>query len=278
MNCRACGAKLSKVVMEFRKPDGMELSMGVSPDGYLRRYYECEDCGCFSSDLDHHAPLSDAFNKNYYEHVDGETIRGKFDRVMSMGADQSDNWHRVERILSTVDRLRESFSLVRGNQILDVGSGTGVFLGHMKRVRPQFQGVALEPDEKACEHLEEVLDARVVCDVLRPKLFDSKFDIISFNRVMEHLPQPVDVIQEAEAALSKGGVVYVEVPDTLTYSLYGQAHPEFGSAHLTIFDSMGLERMLNSAGLIVVEKQRVSEPSGKLTLFAFALRAKDLLG
>ena len=276
MNCRVCGIEVNKVVMEFHEPDGMELSMGVTPDGYMRRYYECEKCGCFSSDLDHHAPLSDAFNKNYYEHVDGETISGKFERVMAMGADQSDNWHRVERVLSTVDRLRESFSLVKGNQLLDVGSGTGVFLGHMKRVRPEFQGIALEPDEKACEHLEEVLEAKVVCDVLRPGLFSAEFDILTFNRVMEHLPDPLDVLNLGLKSLKKGGMVYIEVPDTLTHSIYGSTHPEFGSAHLTIYHSLGLEEMLSRAGFAVLEKMRVREPSGKLTLFAMATRVEDL--
>jgi SAM-dependent methyltransferase len=276
MECRVCSEIADFAVMSFADPDPMERSAGMSSKGYRRVYYRCQGCHSFNSDLDHNAPLADIFNKNYYEHVDGETISGKFDRVMAMGPDESDNWQRVDRILSSVQRYQKQFGLVRSNVVLDVGAGTGVFLARLKRAAPEFSGIAVEPDDKACEHLESVLQAQVICDVMRPGLLKEKADLISFNRVMEHMPNPAEVLRVSVGSLSSGGVIYIEVPDILTFGLYGQKHPEFGSSHLTIFSPQGLQTLFEANELEVLEIQRMREPSGKLSLYALGCRRGDI--
>jgi len=278
MKCRVCFSQAQVPVMTFSSPDAMERSAGIPEEGYRRVYYQCSGCGSFNSNLDHNAPLADVFNKNYYEHVDGETITGKFERVMAMGGDQSDNWQRVERILESVNRFQRDFSLVRSRVALDVGAGTGVYLARLAIVAPDWKGLAVEPDVQACEHLKRVLSGEVICDVLRPGLLPTKADLISLNRVMEHMPNPAEVLKVSVSSLAEGGVVYVEVPDTITFRLFGQDHPEFGSSHLTIFSMEGLQILFESSGLEVLEIQRRREPSGKLSLYALGCRKSDLKG
>ena len=173
-------------------------------------------------------------------------------------------------------RFQDDFSLVQARVALDVGAGTGVFLARLAIVAPEWKGIAVEPDVQACEHLRRVLPSEVICDVLRPGLLQTKADLISLNRVMEHMPNPAEVLRVCVESLAVGGVVYVEVPDTITFRLYGQDHPEFGSSHLTIFSMEALQVLFESSGLEVLEIQRRREPSGKLSLYAMGCRREDI--
>ena len=43
--------------------------------------------------------------------------------------------------------------------------------------------------------------------------FKKKFDLISFNKVLEHLKNPIMLLKSSKRFLNKNGIVYIEVPD-----------------------------------------------------------------
>jgi len=270
IKCKICNYQLSKKVMTFDKPDEVEIAAKVDAKHYERNYYLCDNCGVFQSDLAYHLIDNSQYNKNYYEHADPEKIGHKFNRVMSLTREQSDNWQRVERILENVNKYRKNLNLCRGTSLLDIGAGTGVFIAKFLKLTENWTCTALEPDVSACEHLRKNLQADVIEDVLSPELKTIKYDLVTFNRVLEHFPEPLDMIKIVPSLLKPEGIVYLELPDTNSLYCYGKENEAFGSAHLTIFDLKTLLILFENAGLFPLQVGRFKEPSGKLTVFGFA--------
>jgi len=268
--CKICNNNLEKIIMTFDTPDAMEVAANVKKENYQRNYYCCDYCGVYQSDLAYNSIDNDIYSKNYYEHVDHETIEGKFNRVMSMTENQSDNWKRINRVLKTVNKYRENLKLCQGSSLLDVGAGTGVFIGKLKTIDQSWTTSALEPDAHACNHLRKVLNTEVVEDVLRPRVIKQRYDLITLNRVLEHIPEVSQVMNLVTSFLKPGGIVYVELPDIITLHHNGKEDDAFASAHLTIFDIKTLVILFEKSCLFPLEISRVKDPSGKYTVYGFA--------
>jgi ubiquinone/menaquinone biosynthesis C-methylase UbiE len=99
---------------------------------------------------------------------------------------------------------------------------------------------------------------------------DWKFDLITFNRVIEHVREPVDMLVDARRLLAPDGVVYLELPDAITLEKEGGRSPIFSSAHCMVYSTESLEYLLVRSGLKALEIVQTVEPSGKWTIYAFA--------
>lgn len=274
MNCRICQGALGEVCMEFHEPDEREKRAGISSEDYKRAYFHCDNCGSFQSTLNFQEIESDVYHANYYEQIDEGSISRKFNLVMGLPSEKSDNAQRVKRVLSNIEFYRENLKLMPGSNHLDVGCGTGVFLAKLMQYSIELTSTALEPDQSACSHLKEVLpdSVKVLAQVVRPGFSEEKYDLITMNRVLEHMPQPREVLQILNNSLKDHGLIYIEVPDVLTLEVFGKEDGAFSSDHLNIYSPEGLFRILEDTGFTVLNTQRVQDPSGKLTLFAVATK------
>ena len=77
---------------------------------------------------------------------------------------------------------------------------------------------------------------------------DETFDVIILRHVVEHVPDPVAFVQSATKVLKKGGIAYIEVPNS-QWSLENFYFPEFHVDHISYFTMNSLTRLLNLAGL-----------------------------
>jgi SAM-dependent methyltransferase len=158
--------------------------------------------------------------------------------------------------------------------VLDIGAGTGVFLARFLRELPpgrRWEVLAVEPDPTAAAHLRslglfEVREAIYTADIgLRD------YDLCTLNKIVEHVPEPVPILRDVCAALrDPGGVAYVEVPDRLTI---GHRPPDdniLGALHCHLYDFRSLGILLERAGLVPLRMERLFEPSGKISVAAFA--------
>jgi hypothetical protein len=157
--------------------------------------------------------------------------------------------------------------------VLDIGAGTGVFLARfLREAQPgrRWEALAVGPTDAAA-HLRslglfEVREAIYTADSgLRG------YDLCTLNKIVEHLPEPVPLLRDVCAALrAPGGIVYVEVPDKLTV---GHRPPEdniLGALHCHLYDFRSLADLLERAGLVPLRIDRLFEPSGKISVAAFA--------
>ena len=204
---------------------------------------------------------------NYYEVEEAvESMTTKFDRIMALPLEQSDNRQRVARVAAAMDRWLPASA---SRTVVDVGSGMGVFLAALTQ-SPGWQGLAIEPSQRACEHLRRVGGFRVHEGLFSVQLGLSGYDLITFNKVIEHIRQPQSVLLAARTAVAPHGMIYVEVPHRLSVFCHPPEHFILGALHHHLCSVPALARLLEECGWSTLEAGTVYEPSGKVTAFAFA--------
>lgn len=225
---------------------------------YQRDIVQCGRCGhCRAV---HELPLERLYNEGYMSATYGDQMRATYERIMNLPPEKSDNVGRVTR-------LRELLGKGEGRRVLDVGSGLCVFLARMKE--EGWVGTALDPDERAVRQAQQVVDVEAIqAEWLSAEDSAEYYDLISFNKVLEHVEDPASFLTKAAVALSPGGCIYIEVPDGETALTQGPDREEFFVEHWHMFSSLSLLFLVGQSGLIVNVLERLHEPSGKYTLRA----------
>lgn len=136
---------------------------------------------------------------------------------------------------------------------LEIGCGSGTFLGLLKHHGWQVAGVELSA--RAAAAAKEKLGVDVFVGPLEAAGFAAdSFDYIHMSHVIEHLPDPVQSLREVRRLLKPGGEVYIETPniDSLDYRQSGRYwFPLDTPRHLFLFAPTTLRRAVSEAGLQV---------------------------
>ncbi len=186
--------------------------------------------------------------------------------------------HPLMRILVELyyRRLASFFRNMVGEkgEILDVGCSTGHLIGQLARFEPNWTLRGVEPHPKAVEIARskgrEVLEGTLQSIDLPPE----SQDLIILSHVIEHLTDPVEVLQRIRELLRPGGQLYVETPNTACVDLRlfgrywgGHHYPR----HTYLFSRDNLARLLTREGFKVVQTLST------LHIFGWALSVQNLL-
>lgn len=96
-------------------------------------------------------------------------------------------------------------------KILDVGCGMGFFLDFMRRRGWKVTGV--EPAPAAARHAREKLRLDVFEGNLDEASVQGPFDVVTLWYVMEHVPNPHEILDRVAGLLRSGGLVIIRVPN-----------------------------------------------------------------
>lgn len=236
---------------------------------YKRAYTRCRLCGHYFSR--HEMDLSALYSGAYADATYGDRMRATYDRIMSLPADRSDNVARVARILAFANGYLPP--LGRPPRLLDIGSGLAVFPARMREAG--WACTALDPDPKAVEHARSVAGVDGIAgDFLTIDLARlGMYDVISLNKVLEHVAEPAAMLRRAAGLLHPHGFAYLEVPDGEAASREGPGREEFFIEHLHVFSPASMAMLAERAGLTVIAVERLQEPSTKYTVCAFCAPA-----
>jgi SAM-dependent methyltransferase len=151
----------------------------------------------------------------------------------------------IRRTLSRFERYR------RLGRLFDVGFGGGAFLDEARAERWETAGVEASPPpvEQARRNGH---DARLLVDL--DGFAAGSFDVVVATEVVEHVDEPLAVLDTACRLLRPGGLLYLTTPagDGLNGRMLGaqwstMAPPE----HLALFSARGLALLLGRAGFRV---------------------------
>ena len=142
--------------------------------------------------------------------------------------------------------------------VLDLGSGMGHALIHLKSILPERTNYeAIEPSQACREHLLANNIGYVSPDVYAPWEMGKtgRYDLVIMRHVLEHFHDPLLVLRKVREVLADDGLLYIAVPDA--------AHPTkplrshfFRVVHISYFTGRSLSTILRMAGL---EPVKVSE-------------------
>jgi SAM-dependent methyltransferase len=104
------------------------------------------------------------------------------------------------------------FALEHGYQsMLDVGCGVGFALDTAKRAGLKTYGIEMSRAALAVASAKGHTVFPVLLENLAPE-WEGKFDLISLNQVLEHVPDPVVLVRQCVRYLSARGAIAIAVP------------------------------------------------------------------
>ncbi len=134
--------------------------------------------------------------------------------------------------------------------MLDFGFGAGQLVLRLRDLGWNVAGV--EFDHKVLTMAREKLNVDVRSSIM--SFPESRFDVITLSHVIEHVPDPVQTLQQCAGRLKPGGRIVIATPNTnsLGHKYFGKDwRPLDPPRHLILFSPESLARCAHRAGLNV---------------------------
>ena len=266
--CLVCHSHEINNVFQITQKPQKETDFKIPSNMYYRSIFQCKACSVY---LNVHQMLRDDFYiSDYNTSTYQNDLLQTYNRIRSLPLEKSDNKHRVLRVEEFI--IKHGFTPQK-TKILDVGSGLCVFLGELKE--RGFKCFCVDPDPLLAHHaLDNIKVDGAFSGVLENYKPASKFDVITFNKVLEHVMNPVKMLINSKNLLTQKGVIYIELPDGKAAAKAASIadREEFFIEHLTVFTKTSFYKLIQLAGLQCLKMEAIHEPSDKYTLYAFLAR------
>jgi SAM-dependent methyltransferase len=235
--CSICGGGTLDEMMDYRELRRVTSDCRPWPAG--GRIGVCRGCGAVQKPADE-AFLAeiDAIYKGYtIYHQGAGAEQAVFEQASGLPASRS---------VKLLDTFHRQAGLEATGRMLDVGCGNGATLRAFGQVAPGWTKAGTEFDGKYRAEVESIPNTEPL-HVGPADAVPGTFDVITMIHVLEHIVDPVDVLETLRGKLSPGGLLLIEVPH----------HPANAfelliADHRTHFTADSLVRALAAAGYEIV--------------------------
>ena len=262
--CPICGFDNFTQKFTYNKKPRGETKFEINYKNYFRYYLSCNSCGHWFSK--NNLIPKNIYSSNYNKYTYSKNIKKNFLKIIKLPKKKSDNYLRLKRIKDFINKYKKKKKI----ELLDVGSGLGVFPYSIKNAG--WNCTALDPDIISVRHIKNKLKIKCIHGDFIKKSIAKRFDIVTFNKVLEHVKNPLKMLKKAKKNLNKNGIAYLEVPDAEAASKHGKEREEFFIDHMHVFTKKSLELLSIKSKFELIKIDRTVEPSGKFTIFAFVKR------
>ncbi|MBI4982361.1 MAG: methyltransferase domain-containing protein [Candidatus Omnitrophica bacterium] len=238
--CNLCGSSYYKVVYDIKakKPDTQAQVQykitGDKSDLNNLKVVRCLKCGLvYASVHDSHKEIL----SKYCSMEDPLYI-----------AEEKGRRAAARLLLNKLIRFR------RKGRILDVGCAAGFLLDEAKKLGWEVSGVELS--SWAVKYAKQEFGLNVFEGGLKDAGFAyNYFDAVVMTDVIEHLPDPRMVLEEARRILKTDGILCISTPDieSLLSKILGAKWWGIQQSHLFYFSRKTINRMLDAAGFKVIK-------------------------
>lgn len=232
----------------------------------------CPVCG--SSDFISYLESQDFFlSKETFQIVECKNCQFKFTNPRPLESDISKYYESIEYISHSNDSqisFSKIYSLVRNytihlkiklikkyfksGNVLDIGSGTGEFLNHLRKFGFTTKGIEANQKARDFSITRHKLD---VSDIGEYNFISSNsFDVITLWHVLEHIYNLQQQIFEIKRLLKNDGVLILALPNIKSYD--AQHYSKYWAAldlprHLSHFEKSTLDYLFKENGFELVE-------------------------
>lgn len=248
-----------------------ELTIKTTVGGY--NIYKCNNCNLNKV---YPSPNSDELQK-LYSGIDRNIAKGA---VLGEINTFKENSSQVISVLDSmrINPLKTFFpKLNTQSTICDVGCGSGIYLAALQKLGyTNLYGIEFNVD--SVELINQNFNFKVVQGEIKENINIPKADLLTAFDVLEHVPNPDEVLQEMHKMLKDDeGYIHIRVPSygSLWAKIFGSKWlwmiPPF---HLNYFDIKSLKTLAENNGFSVIKIR--SRRSGYRIAFWF-LQLKKLL-
>lgn len=220
-------AKPSNIEKDKRK----QFTISNYEYGVTGNIHRCKECGFLQwSELEDSLPLYEDIQDASYESVRyGRSIQQK-------------------KILEVIKRLKPT------GRLLDIGAGSGILV--QEAIKLGYKAEGIEPSEYFYSIAKEH-DLPVFLGAFPSPYIKGPYDIVTLIDVVEHIPQPLNLIRDIPKVIAKDGIVAVIVPDvgSLPAKILGWKWWNFKPGHIGYYNRKTLELLFNRAGFKLLKQE-----------------------
>lgn len=177
-------------------------------------------------------------------------------------------------------KLLQALGARPGDRLLDIGCGGGEKLSILKN-HLQLQAVGIEPSKKAARTAAWRFGLTVVDGFFTPERFEKdSFDFVRINHVIEHVSDPIALLDNIYSVLKPGGWLIGETENTncLSFRLFGKfwalLHFPY---HLLLFNKSTLQLTFSKSKFRHVNIEDLCDPPAwSLSLQNFLRRRQPI--
>lgn len=232
-SCSLCGHSTSPTLVN--RPD---REYGVP---HRLEYWACSGCGLVFAD-----PIPVSLVPDFYRSYSTHTADGGHHG-------QGMFWRIVEALSPPLDRNGAfgKLDIAKDARILDFGCGSGRFIRQlMSSGYCNLAGCDFDPNVAAIS----MPGLRFFHGI--DSLGNERFDVITLNHVIEHLPDPVGTLRQLAGHLARGGFIHIRTPNVVSSLARRFGHHWRGwetPRHLHLFTPAALRLAAGAAGLTLRE-------------------------
>jgi len=208
-------------------------------------YYRCPNCGILTT-----FPLPD--ETSIEEHYAQGFKQGNYYRLLHWRDDYRKVYQDMAELIKKQLESR-GFSLDT-KSVLDIGCFTADFIEILSQYGCDVYGLELQ--KEAVEIANQRLPGRVFAADIYNNVFPEKtFDIISMTGLIEHVLEPVKLLERCFEKLKPGGIMIIQTPDSdsLLASVMGKYWPPVAPIeHIYLFSNRGLKMILKACGFVPI--------------------------
>ncbi|MBW1764891.1 MAG: glycosyltransferase, partial [Deltaproteobacteria bacterium] len=215
--CLICGSpKLLK--------KGINISFGT-------KILECKDCGFVHTEYVSESALQEYYSRFYRENLtdhDLEEIKGK----------------SCQQAASQIEYLNSIVNDMAFSRVLDYGTADGELAKLLKNYSSSIYITEVDPRYRRFLTNDKDLTLLEESD-LEGSRFNNFFDLITISHVLEHIPDPINIINIFSRILKKDGLLLVDIPNEL------EIHERTGfqaKGHLSLFTVSSFKNLIKIHG------------------------------
>lgn len=193
---------------------------------------QCVNCNLvFLSSFDH-------INDSFYEESG----------MLNGNVDLKD--YRIQSYKDDNRRASDLSSKILGKRVLDFGCGAGGFLKLISKQVEVAAGVELDKVIRSAINEEGITCYSNIDNI------EGEYDVITMFHVLEHLTNPIEILQQIQKYLAPNGQLIIEVPnaeDALLTLYRNSSFSDFTywSCHTFLYNNSTLRRIVEKAGFNV---------------------------
>jgi len=236
-----------------------ELCLKDRNGNYLRTVI-CVKCGLIWSD----PRPSEEKIKNFYS----KEYRKEYKKILKPKLKHiyRDANEAIKRFCFFKEILRDNYN------ILDIGSGSGVFVYTMRKLGYNTSGI--EPDEGHVLFSKEKLQLPVTTGFIQDVQGREVYDLITLHHVLEHLVDPLRELKKIWLLLKDNGYLVVEVPNA--EDIKQSPKNRYHKAHICTFNPKTLETLGLKAGF-EIHKKAIAPLNGNISIIFKKLETIPLI-
>ena len=238
MICKVCES--NNITLSF---DGVRDINFNMTDGTFN-WYKCENCGSlqiyavdnFKEDL-----------SKYYGNYDPHTHELKLVSKFSVSP--------ISLVINKIKSIRDSNAKF---SVLDVGCGDGNLLFNLRNSFPNCTLYGIDVNIESAKTKLKSFNINLVEGSLADIVINERFDFICNSQLLEHLADPLDLINLIGSKLKKDGIAFIDVPNAVSksFNVFGRNWVHLDTPrHRILYTPTSLKSLLMKNRFSVIESR-----------------------